>query len=220
MDWFLDPGRRAPAGLRQDARPALRRRGGARRAPHQGREHPRHARLALAAHRALRRAVRRGRRAHGREDRVRVHAVRHERPEPRRRARGGRRSGAAERRHRDRHVAHVEARHRARRPAPDPARVHELDRAQRRAVRRHGRPDRRGHQPPQPPRRGRVRRARATSRSARITATQGLGASRRSPRSFATTRSTSSSGGPTRRPPHSSAQIARSQSAEAAARGA
>ncbi len=42
---------------------------------------------------------------------------------------------------------------------------------------------------------------RATSRSAKITATKGRGVSRRSPRSCATTRSMSSSGGPTRRPP-------------------
>ncbi len=43
--------------------------------------------------------------------------------QPRRRARGRRRRGRPQRRHRDRHLAHVEARHRARRPAPDPARV-------------------------------------------------------------------------------------------------
>ena len=98
--------------------------------------------------------------------------------------------GAAERRHRDRHLAHVEARDRARRAPSDPARVHVLDRALRRPVRGHGRPDRRGRQPPQPARRGRVRPARLHRRSARITATLGLGASRRSPRSCATTRST------------------------------
>ena len=204
MDWFLDPGderRQASDKTRDlllDAAAAL------------GAHHikvgniPGTPAVALAALRAVRRAVRRRRRAHGREDRLRVHAVRHERQEHRRGARGRRRSGAAERGHRDRHLAHVEARDRARRPPSDPARVHELDRAERRAVRGHGRPDRRGHQPSQPPGRGRVRREGLHRASARITATQGRGVSRRSPRSFATTRSTSSSGGPTRRPPPSS----------------
>ena len=75
-----------------------------------------------------------------------------------------------------------------------------LGRAERRPVRGHGRPDRRDHQPPPPARRGRVRLARLRRGLPRITATRGRGASRCSPRSCATTRSTSSSGGPTRRP--------------------
>ena len=160
MDWFLDPDdeRRRASDQTRDA--ALRRRRRARRPSHQGRQHPGHAGRALAAHGALRRALRRRRRAHRREDRLRVHAVRRERPEHRRRARGRRRRGRRERRHRDRHVAHVEARHRARRAAPDPDRVPVVDRAQRRPVRRHGRPDRRDRQPPPAARRGRVRHPR------------------------------------------------------------
>ena len=116
-------GRRAAPGVRQDPRAALRGGRRVRRPPHQGRQHPRHARRALRAHRAVRRALRRRSGAHRCEDRLRVHAVRRQRPQHRRRARGRRRRGRAERRHRDRHVAHVEARDRARRPAPHPARV-------------------------------------------------------------------------------------------------
>ena len=73
------PGRRSSAGLGQDARPAARGGVGARGASRQGREHPRHPRVALTAHRAVRRALRRRRRAHGCEDRLRVDAARHER---------------------------------------------------------------------------------------------------------------------------------------------
>ena len=54
----------------------------------------------------------------------------------------------------------AQARDRARRAAPDPARVPDLGRAERRAARGHGRPDRRGRQPPPPARRGRVRHPR------------------------------------------------------------
>ena len=40
MDWFVDPGRSAARGLRQDPRAADPRGGRVRRAPHQGRQHP------------------------------------------------------------------------------------------------------------------------------------------------------------------------------------
>ncbi len=58
-----------------------------------------------------------------------------------------RRRRRAERRDRDRHLAHVEARHRARRPATHPTRVHVVGRVERRPARGHGRCRRRDRQP-------------------------------------------------------------------------
>ena len=185
------PGRRAAPGLRRDARAALRRGRRARRASHQGRQHPRHAGVALAADRALRRALRRRRRAHRREDRLRVHAVR------RRTSRASTpcsRSSAA-RAPPNGGIA-IDTWHMSKLGiAPDelrriPLEYLSLDRAERRPVRGHGRPDRRGRQPPPAARARASSTSAATSRPARITATPGPGASRCSPRSCATTRST------------------------------
>ena len=205
MDWFLDEDdeRRKASDKTRDL--LLRGRRGARRASRQGRQHPRHAGVALAAHRALRRAVRRRGRAHRREDRLRAHAVR-------------RRTcdtldavlevvGGAARRNGG--IA-IDTWHMSKLGiAPDdlrriPLEYLSLDRAVRRAVRRHGRPDRRGRSTTatSPARASSTSRLRRGLR--RITATPGRGASRRSPRSCATTRSTSSSGGRTRRPPPNS----------------
>ena len=88
--------------------------------------------------------------------RLRVHAVRRERADARHRARGGAGRRAAERRPGDRHLAHGQARHRARRAAQGAARVPDVGRAERRPVGEHGGRGRRGRQPPPPPGRGRV----------------------------------------------------------------
>ena len=113
----------------------------------------------------------------------------------------------AERRRRDRHVAHVEARDRAGRAAPHPRRVPVVGRALRRPGREHGRPGGRGDQPSRAARARASSTSAATSTPAATTATPARGASRCSPRSCATIRSTSSSGAPTtRRSPSSSAE--------------
>ena len=185
-------GRRAPAGVRQDPRAALRRRGRARRRTTSrsatSRASP--AELPQLTER-FGELCARCRRAHRREDRLRVHAVRRRTSSSLdSRARGRRRRRRGERRHRDRHLAHVEARDRARRPAPHPARVPVVGRAERRPARRHGRPRRRDREPPQRCRARASSTCAATSRSAATTATRARGASRCSPRSCATTRST------------------------------
>ena len=100
--------------------------------------------------------------------------------------------GAArrQRRPRHRHLAHVEARNRADRSAPHPARVPVVGRAERRPARRHGRPDRRDGQPPRAARRGRVRRARLRRGVSGARLRRARGESRCSPTSCATIRST------------------------------
>ena len=73
--------------------------------------------------------------AHRRDDRLRVHAVRRGREHARHRARGRRGRERAERRARDRQLAPRQAEPRARRPAPDPAAVDLVGRAERRPLR-------------------------------------------------------------------------------------
>ena len=80
----------------------------------------------------------------------------------------------------------------------DPGAPARLGRALRRAVGEHGRSGRRGDQPPQASGRGRVPDPRLRRRRARPPATTGRGASRCSPRSSATSRSSRSSTGRTR----------------------
>ena len=143
-----------------------------------------------AADRALRRALRRRRGAARREGGLRVHAVRRERPRPRLGAGGRRGRRRAERRPRDRHVAHGEARDRARRAAPHPVAPPRLGRAQRRPLREHARP--RSTRPSTTagsPARASSRSA-TTSPPAARSATTARGASRCSRRSCATCRST------------------------------
>ena len=116
MDWFLDPGRRAPRRVRP------RRAGCSSRRPPRCRPH--HVKVgnipgtpcdARPAHGAVRRAVRRRGAPPRRDDRLRVHAVRRQRPGPRHGAGAGRGRRRGQRRPGDRHVAHEQARHRARR---------------------------------------------------------------------------------------------------------
>ena len=133
MDWFLDPGDERRDGVRRDARPALRGRRGARRASHQGREHPRHAGVARRSSPSA--SASSATIAAERTDAKIVYEFMPfdvERQDARRRRSRSSAARRAERRHRDRHLAHVEARHRARRPPSDPARVPELGRALRR----------------------------------------------------------------------------------------
>ena len=127
-----------------------------------------------------------------------------ERQRRRQGARGRRGRGRAQRRPRARHVAPGQAPARARRPPPHPAAVPVLGRALRRPVRVRGGPARRGDQPPQAARRGRVPDRRVRRRVPGARATTGPGASRCSPRSSATSRSSRSSSAPTRRRARSS----------------
>ena len=92
----------------------------------------------------------------------------------------------SQRRPGDRHLAHGQARHPARGPQADPARVPGLGRAVRRPVREHGRPDRRGRQPPPAARRGRVRHPRLRRGVPGGRLRRARGGSRSSPRSCAT----------------------------------
>ena len=97
-DWFLDPGRRAPQGVRRATGAAVRGGRGPSHAPHQGGQHRRHGVRAPEDRRALRRALRRRGALHRRDDRLRVHAVRRQRERRRegaRRRRGGERARTA-----------------------------------------------------------------------------------------------------------------------------
>ena len=154
---------------------ALRGGGRAACAPHQGRQHHGHGMRAAADRRGIRRALRRRRPLHGREDRLRVHAVR--RPGERRRdGVGGRRgSGRAERRPRIRHVAPRQDAARTGGAPPHTAPLHLLGRALRRPVRVRGGPPRRGHQSPPAARRGRVPHRRVRRRLPRARVRRPLG---------------------------------------------
>ncbi len=121
-DWFLDPSDERRKAADETTCAAVRSGRRAARPPHQGRQHHGHGVRAAADRRGLRRALRRRRPVHGREDRLRVHAVRRPGERRRHRARGGRGSGRAERRARVRHLAPRQAAARARRAAPHPVR--------------------------------------------------------------------------------------------------
>ena len=87
-DWFLDEGDEARKAADDAAHAAVRRGRGARRAPHQGRQHPRHALRDAAPPGGLRRAGGRRRRALRRQGALRVHALRRQREQHREGARG------------------------------------------------------------------------------------------------------------------------------------
>ena len=90
----------------------------------------------------------------------RDHPVRPDLHQPRRRHPARHRGGPQQRRPGHRHLAHGQAPNPARGPQEDPRRVPGLGRVVRWARRVHGRPDRRGDQPPSAARRGRLRHPR------------------------------------------------------------
>ena len=105
-DFFVKPGEPARERVRPSAPAAVRDRGGVRRPPHQGRQHPRHPVRARPADRGVRRALRGRGQPHRRHGRLRVHAVRRQRQHARYGARAGHRGRPAQRRPGDRHLAH------------------------------------------------------------------------------------------------------------------
>ena len=117
---MLDPDDERRKAARTDLEAAPRGGGRPRRAPCEGREHPRDAVRDPAADGTLRRALRRGGEAARREDGLRVHAAGRERPRPGDGAHGRPGRRRTERGARDRHLAHGEARDLGGRPAAVP----------------------------------------------------------------------------------------------------